>query len=119
VRACMLACVCDLLCNLVCLCVYKHVSIYVVYVVWLQMCDSYTINRLNTANVLMTRCKRMRQQSVHEWSRVYWPNRYVRVHVCAWLHWGQLRDRWVFLYTRRLQLDVVVLLTIFSRRKTN
>jgi len=46
-------------------------------------------------NVLCCRYRRMRQQSLHEWSNVYWRCELVHLWLRRWLHGNWLRDRFV------------------------
>jgi len=46
-------------------------------------------------NVFCRRYRRMQQQSLFEWSNVYWRCERVHLWLCRWLHRNALRDRFV------------------------
>ena len=49
-------------------------------------------------NMLYCSCRhrRMQQQSMHEWSNLYWRCQFVHMCLRRGLHWNTLRDRWEF-----------------------
>ena len=63
---------------------------------WVNNSVMLAVMRLNRSNYsyLPFRYKRMFIQSLSEWGCLYWPGKWLPMHLCRWIHGGSLWNRY-------------------------